>query len=256
MKLNPSVTHSFLVLLLILLLSAGCGEEMEDSEIPKIATVKIDFTLPSPPVPLDVDGPICKQGDILRSGESCFYPGTDIKISIRDDGTLKMSNIPNLYQKGQVHIKKGIINGTPINLIAHSRDDNSWEIDEIGDPGTLDVIVSTDFINNPEPEPPYPTFDPANGIDVYDEALANYRSYQPLIYNTEDKFALTESFSRDFPLDPDNPRLVVNITNNTIHDLSVHFTVLLDGEVEIDKNESLTSYGSWSRTLKWGITNE
>ena len=82
MKLNPSVTHSFSVLLLVLLLLVGCGEAMTG---PEIATIKVEFTLPpSPPTP-SVDGPICKAGDILQPGESCFYPGTNTTFSVYDD---------------------------------------------------------------------------------------------------------------------------------------------------------------------------
>ncbi len=65
MKLNPSLTHFLSVLLLILPLFAGCGEDSEEMTAPEILTVKIEFTLPSPPPPIEPDGPVCKAGDIL-----------------------------------------------------------------------------------------------------------------------------------------------------------------------------------------------
>ena len=228
MKLNPSVTHSFSVLLMILLLFIGCGEEMTG---PEIATVKIEFTSPSPPTPSDsVDGTFCKTGDILQPGESCFYPGTDIEMSIFEDGTLKMGNL--FLNTRQIHFENTSLNGTPITLIAQRRNDNSWKIEDIGDAGevgSLDVIVSTDFTEISTGE---------------------------ITYNTKHKFALTESFNQDFPLDPNDPRLAVEISNNTAHDLSIRFTILLDGEVEDDESESFTSRSRSIRWWAWSTTNQ
>ncbi|MDE0323375.1 MAG: hypothetical protein OXN27_05585 [Candidatus Poribacteria bacterium] len=253
MKLNPSVTYFFSVFPLILLLFAGCGEdEMTGPKTaPKTATVEIKFTLPGPPAPPEsVEGPFCEIGDILQPGDSCFYPGTDIKISILEDGMLKMGYLS--LNTRQIHLENTSLNGTAITLIAQRRNDNSWKIEKIGDAGDagkLDVIISTDFIENPEPK--YPNFNPANGIDSYLEDLDNYSSYQPITYNTQHEFALTQNFSQDFPLDPNDPRVAVIITNNTSHDLSVHFTVLLDGEVETDERESFTSGSRYLWSWRW-----
>ena len=234
MKLNPSVTHSFSVLLLILLLFVGCGEEMTDEEMtgPEIATVKIEFTLPNPPTP-SVDGPFCKTGDILQPGESCFYPGTDIEMSVLDDGTLNMLNL--FLNSRQIHFENTTLNDFPFTLIAHRRNDNSWKIEKLGDAGDagkLDVIVSTNYIG---------TF--SGGSPEF-------------IYNTKNEFSLTESFSQDFRLDSDDPMLAVKITNNTPHDLSVHLTVLVDGEVEADERDLFTSRSRSLRWWSWGTANE
>ena len=230
MKLDTSVTYSLSVLLLILLLSAGCGEDNEETTGPEIATVKIEFTLPSPPPPIEPDGPVCKAGDILRPGDSCFYPGTDIEMFVLDDGTLRILNMFLNAREG-VHLENTSINGTPITLIAQRRNDNSWKIKEIGDagdPGALDVIISTDF---------------------------TYTSNGALRYGMKHEFALTESFSQDFRLDPDKPGLAVELANNTPHDLSVHVTVLFDSEVKYDERELLQSR-SWLTWSTQSTTNE
>lgn len=191
-------------LLITSLFLIGCGEAESP---PEIATVKIEFTLPNTPVPSDVDGPICKKGDILQPGESCFYPGTGFAFSVYEDWAQFM-----FVTVGEgLTLSDSYINGTLFNLIAHKRNDNSWIIEDVGYSGKLDVIVSTD---------------------------------------TKQEFALTESFSQDFSLDPDNPSLTLTITNNTPHDLSVDITVLFDGEVVIDERDSFTprSTATWRRT--------
>ena len=144
------LTHSFLVLVLILLLFAGCSET--DDEIPKIATVKIEFTLPTP----------------------------------------------------------------------------SDEVGDARNADKLDVIISTDF-----------TWEgPGAGI----------------LYHTKHEFALTESFSQDFNLVPDDGtvELAVEIRNNTRFDeLSARRIILIDGEVESDERLSITRgvwFYNWSHT--------
>ena len=250
MKLNPSVTHSLSVLLLILLLFAGCGEEMTG---PEIATVKIEFTLPSPPTP-SVDGPFCKTGDILQPGESCFYPGTDIEMSVFNDGTLKMLNM--FLNTRQIHFENTTLNGTPITLIAHRRNDNSWKIEKIGDAGDagkLDVIVSTNFTTTEVQESIYGE---ELSETLKDLGIETERTTTKFLYYTKDEFALTESFSQDFRLDPDDLRLAVEIVNNTPHDLSVHLTVLVDGETEFDERESYTPGSIRFLSRTWSTTNE
>ena len=252
MKLNLSVTHSFSVLLLILVLFVGCGEEeMTGSEI---ATVKIEFTLPNPPPTPTVDGPFCKTGDILQPGESCFYPGTDIEISIFDDGTLTMLNM--FLDTRQIHFDNTTVNGTPITLIAHRRNDNSWEIEKIGDAGgvgSLNVIVSTNFTATKVQESIY---DEETSERLKDLGIETERTTTKLLYYTKDEFALTESFSQDFHLDPDDPRLAIEITNDTPHDLSVHLTVLINGEVEADDRKSFTSRSRSFQWWTWSTTSE
>ena len=251
MKLNLSLTHSFSVLLLILLLSVGCGEEMTG---PEIATVKIEFTLPNPPPTPTVDGPFCKIGDILQPGESCFYPGTDIEMSVLDDGTLTMLNM--FLDTRQIHFDNNTVNGTPITLIAHRRNDNSWEIEKIGDAGgvgSLNVIVSTNFTATKVQESIY---DEETSEILKDLGIETERTTTQFIYDTKDEFALTESFIQDFHLDPDDQRLAIEITNDTPHDLSVHLTLLINGEVEADDRESFTSRSRSFRWWTWSTTSE
>ncbi len=233
--MTGKMTLSILLMTVLVSLSifvAGCGEDSEETTVPEIATVKIEFTLPSPPTPTEpTDGPFCKAGDILQPGESCFYPGTDIEMFVLDDGTLRILNM-FIRGDGRVNFENFSINGTPITLIAQRRNDNSWKIEKIGDSGApekLELLVSTDFTET------------ANG---------------EFIYNTKHEFALTESFSRDFRLDPHNPRLAVELTNNTPHDLSVHVTLLFDGEVDYDERELFQSGSWWQKVRMWGITNE
>ena len=214
------LTHSFLVLVLILLLFAGCSET--DDEIPKIATVKIEFTLPTP----SSDGPFCKTGDIIQPGGNCFYPGTDIEMIVLDNGTLKVLNfLRQTHFERQIHFKDILLYTTiPFTLIAHRRNDNSWKIDEVGDARNadkLDVIISTDFTRE------------GPGAEV--------------LYHTKHEFALTESFSQDFNLVPDDGtvELAVEIRNNTRFDeLSARRIILIDGEVVSDMRLSITR-GVW-----------
>ena len=238
MKMLVAHRKCFTLILTVLLtpfVFVGCGEIEED--LPETATVKVEIL--SSPNPLTVvesvvepvvennpNGPTCNAGDILYPGQICFYPGTDIKMSVLDDGTFR---ILNMFLGAGIHLERTSINGIPITLIAQRRHNNSWKIEKIGDtgdtedPGTLDIIVSTDFT--------HASFDASSG--------------EP-IYNTKREFALTQGFSQNFRLDPDNPELAFEITNNTSHNLSVHYTVLFDGEVEKDGRGLLQSGSSWS----------
>ncbi len=140
---------------------------------------------------------------------------------VLDDGTLR---ILNMFIGAGVNFENFSINGTPITLIAQRRSDNSWKIEKIGgagDAGTLDVIVTDST-------------------------------------GTKNEFSLTESFSRDFPLDldPEDWELEVLIINKTHHDLSVRFTVLLDGEVVHDQYRFFQSGASQAWSQARSITNE
>ena len=87
-----------------------------------------------------------KQGISYSLGTVAFYPGTDIKMFVLDDGTLRILNL--FLRSAGVYFERTSINGIPITLIAQKRNDNSWKIEKIGDAGasgTLDVIVSTDY---------------------------------------------------------------------------------------------------------------
>ncbi len=86
------ISNYTIIMIIISLLLCSCGEG-DDKTGPEIATLKINFTLPNPPSPSEsVDGPFCKTGDILQSEDICYYPGSDLKISILDDGTLHILN--------------------------------------------------------------------------------------------------------------------------------------------------------------------
>lgn len=227
----------YLLTLALLLSALGCSET--DDEIPKIATVKIEFTLPTPPPPPEVDGPFCKTGDIIQPGESCFYPGTDIQIFVLDNGALYMLN--QYLDVRQISKINTSINGTLITLIAHRRNDNSWKIDKVRDTrdNKLDVIISTDFTKKKKQiQEDYPEYHPLHGAT---------RTRDEVTYNTKHEFALTESFNQDFNLEPyagPRTRLAVAIRNNTHDDeLSVRRTVLIDGVVESDERLSLGSIG-------------
>ena len=142
-----TVFNAKCLLILIFLLSAlSCSEP--DDEIPKIATVKIEFTLPNPTPFISVDN-------------------------------------------GYLH-------------------------------GWLDCIVSTDFT-------------------LRDQFLIS----KPL-YNTKSRFRLTESFRKDFNLNPDDPRIAVEISNATrSNTVSARLIVLIDGEEVHNKSASITKGASF-----------
>lgn len=77
--------------------------------------------------------------------------------------------------------------------------------------------------------------------------------------NTTKEFSITQDFSQTFQLDPDEPYIYVKLMNASSESVqtigiltvvspgpsvSVRLTVLIDGEVEYDKAELLTS-GGW-----------
>ena len=64
-----------------------------------------------------------------------------------------------------------------------------------------------------------------------------------IIYNTKEKFSITQDFNQTFQLDPDEPRISVELIKPGPSG-SVHLTVLIDDEVEYE--QSLTSRGSMS----------
>ena len=226
MKMLVTNCRFFLLILTVLLtplVLVGCGESEENQ--PETATVKVEIL--SSPNPLTVvesvvennpNGPICKAGDILQSGENCFYPGTDIEMSVLDDGTLKILNM--FLNTRQIHFENTSINGTPITLIAQRHNDNSWKIEKIGDAGNvgkLELLVSDDFIWDPDGSP---------------------------THNTEDIFSITEDFEQTFPLDSNAPRLSVKLINKTPYTLSIRLTILLDDESEHDESENEFTPGS------------
>ena len=148
MKLNQSVTRSFPILLLILLLFVGCGEDL-----PETATVMVGLSSPK----------------VLKPADA------------------------------------------------------------------LDLTISTDF-----------TIDFQGSLS--DE----------IIYNTKEEFSITQDFNQTFQLDPNEPRISVQLSNfsesvqnvgfitfvNPGPSVSVRLTILIDGEVEYDEEKLLTSGSS------------
>ena len=61
--------------------------------------------------------------------------------------------------------------------------------------------------------------------------------------NTKEEFSITQDFNQTFQLDPDTPRIYVQLINPG-PSVSVRLTVLIDGEVEYDETELLTSGSS------------
>ena len=85
---------------------------------------------------------VCKVGDILASGESCTYPGTDAVFSVLDDGRSQW-NIPNLpewlaqifnniYTGESMRVSTNV-DGVDYHFVAKAVPNNSWKIEEIGD---------------------------------------------------------------------------------------------------------------------------
>ena len=101
----------------------------------------------------------------------------------------------------------------------------------------LHLTISTDFqgILFSETE----TLSEILSIDSTDlEGIAS----NGLIYNTKKEFSITQDFNRTFQLDPDTPRIYVQVINPG-PSVSVHLTILTDGEVEY-KEEQLLTWGS------------
>ena len=109
---SKSTSHTNLINLAAYITSVllpGCGEDSD--ELPETATVKVTGFSPNPlnaiePVTTSENGQVCKVGDILQPGESCFYPGTDIEFSVFDDSAQFL-----YFNVGDsIHIKNSIIN--------------------------------------------------------------------------------------------------------------------------------------------------
>lgn len=100
----------------------------------------------------------------------------------------------------------------------------------------LHLTISTDF-QTPLSEK---TFSEILSIDSTDlEGIAS----NGLIYNTKKEFSITQDFNQTFQLDPDEPRISVELIKPGPSG-SVRLTVLIDDEVEYE--QSLTSRGSMS----------
>ena len=80
--------------------------------------------------PPAVDSPVvdCQVGAILTPGQSCTYPGTDIKFSILNNGDGQFLS----FTASKFNLKNTNVNGQPYTLVADKRNDSSWKIAEIG----------------------------------------------------------------------------------------------------------------------------
>ena len=107
---------------------------VSDSSLTGTITVTINVT--------DIDETpattaVCQVGDVLASGESCTYPGTDAVFSVLDNGSSKW-NIPNLQWLNKISVGGSIsftatINEENYHFVAEEAPNDSWEIKEIGD---------------------------------------------------------------------------------------------------------------------------
>ena len=87
--------------------------------------------------------------------------------------------------------------------------------------------------------------------------------FDEIIYNTKEEFSITQDFNQTFQLDPNEPRIFVQLSNfsesvqkvgpitfvNPRPSVSVRLTILIDGEVEHDTEKLLTS-GSSIRVVR------
>lgn len=235
MKLNEPITCSLSVPVLALFLFAGCGTDLDD--LPKTATLKVEIlsspnplTLAQPIADNSSSQPVCTAGDILGTGDSCFYPGTDTKFSILDDGSGKFLFFN--FGTGLTLINSQI-NDKNYTLVASKRPDGSWEIKEVGrgDGSTvrgLHLTVSTDFT-------------------VFEEVTGPDR----VVYHSKEEFSITQDFDRDFQLNPDATRIAYEVFNGTPYTLSVRINLLLDGEAVDEDGDDIKVCppGSNSRRL-------
>ena len=232
MKLNESITCSFSIPMLALFLFVGCSADSDD--LPKTATLKVKILPPNPlilPQPIaetSSSQPVCKAGDILRPGDSCFYPGTDTEFSVLNNGRGRFLFIT---AGTGINMKNSLFNGKPYTLAAGKRSDGSWEIKEVGHAGGsavrgLDLTVSTDFFESDSGE---------------------------IVYNSKKEFSITEDFDRDFQLNPDAPRIAYEVLNGTPYTLSVRIILLIDGEADGGEDTFAFSPGDRRRVFRlWG----
>ena len=82
-------------------------------------------------------GENCKVGDILVPGQSCVYPGTDIKFLVLNNGSGQFLSFTN---HNELNLKNTNIEGRSYTIVASKRNDGSWEIKKIGDTG--EIIIS------------------------------------------------------------------------------------------------------------------
>ena len=120
----------------------------------------------------------CEVGDVLASGESCTYPGTDATFSVLDNGQAQW-NIPDLPALlewiNQTSISGSLsisttINGETYHFVAEELSSGSWEIKEIGDSGTQQP-TPPEQPEQPETESAPPTLSVSTASPLAEAAL-------------------------------------------------------------------------------------
>ena len=72
---------------------------------------------------------VCEVGDVLASGESCTYPGTDTAFSVNSNGNGQFL----FFSSGsRLNIRDTQINNVSYTLVAEKLDSGDWEIKELG----------------------------------------------------------------------------------------------------------------------------
>ena len=115
-------TPRFLLVLLALALSGGCGG---DSAAPSAPTPATPAPTPPPaPAPTPEPAPTCQVGMVLRPGESCTYPGTSNALTINPDGTASFLFVTS---GSAINVTSG-----NVSLQATRQSDGSWRVERVG----------------------------------------------------------------------------------------------------------------------------
>ncbi len=104
---------------------------------------------------------VCQVGDVLSPGESCTYPGTNVKFSVNNDGSAQISNppqgLPSFIKllfgeklRDSVSVNT-TIDGKVYNFAAKERDDASWIIQKVGSASVPEEPKTDD---DQQPDPP------------------------------------------------------------------------------------------------------
>ena len=85
--------------------------------------------VPPPVAPPPVADGFCRVGDVLASGESCTYPGTDTEFSVNSNGN---GQFLFFSSSNSLNIRNTQINNTSYTLVAEKRNSGDWQIKELG----------------------------------------------------------------------------------------------------------------------------
>ena len=101
---------------------------VSDGTLTSTITVTITVTEPGIEPPPAADG-ICRVGDVLASGESCTYPGTDTEFSVNSNGN---GQFLFFSSSSRLNIRNTQINNVSYTLVAEKLSSGSWEIKALG----------------------------------------------------------------------------------------------------------------------------